>query len=389
MAAPTTSRPVAGARWLPFALPLPRTDALLWAATLVLVPFGVLMVHSASLGEPPYPRITPAALRQVEFAAVGAALMLAVARLDYRALRRFAFVGYLAGLVALIAVLVAGIEEHGARRWLGAGTFTIQPAEFAKPLFVLALAAYMGGRGPRPAALAVTVAAALVPAALVVTQPDLGTALVFGGCWLAMVVAWGVRWRVFAGLLAAGAAVGPLLFALGVSDYQRERLAVFVDPSRDPLGSGFNLRQAEVAIGSGGLTGNGLFGDRSELDVVAARSSDFMFALIGEELGLLGGALLLALLALVVWRGFAAARRAPDAFGRLLAVGLTSVVLVQAFVNVAVNLRLFPATGIPLPFISQGGSSLVTMLVIVGLLQSVTSRRPVSGRSPWRTERGL
>ena len=171
-------------------------------------------------------------------------------------------------------------------------------------------------------------------------------------------------------------AAGPLAFALAVPDYQRERLAVFLDPGRDPFGSGFSLRQVEAALGSGGLTGEGLFGGaESQLYGVSARSSDFVFALVGEELGLLGGLAVIALFAVVAWRGLEASRRAPDAFGRLLAAGLTALILTQAVVNVAVNLRLLPATGLPLPFVSGGGSALLVMFVAAGLLQSVHGQR--------------
>jgi rod shape determining protein RodA len=223
----------------------------------------------------------------------------------------------------------------------------------------------------------------------VALQPDLGTVIVLAGVWLVTMVAWGVSWRGLAALLGVGLALVPLLF-IAVPAYQRERLAVFLDPNRDPLGSGFNLRQVEVAIGTGGVTGHGLFsGAESHLDSVAARSSDFMFGFLGAELGLLGGLFLIALFALVVTRAFAAAARAPDPFGRLLAVALAAMVLTQAVVNIGVNLRLFPTTGIPLPFISQGGSALVAMLIAAGLLQSVAARRPATSEEQWKAERWL
>ena len=368
-------------------VPLPRSDVCLWVAAVMLTALGIVMVYSASLGEAPHPRVTPAAFRQALFALTGLGLMLAAARLDYRALRRVAAPAYALAILLLVAVLAVGVAEHGARRWLGTEGLTLQPAEFAKPVVALAMAAYMSGRTPRGGSLVTALALALVPMGLVLVQPDLGTVLAFAGCWTAMVLAWGTPWRLLAGVAGGGLALVPVLFAVGVSGYQRERLAVFLDPSRDPLGSGFNLRQAEVAMGSAGLTGEGLFTGGGELETVAARSSDFVFALVGQQLGLLGGLLVIVLLAVVVWRGFSAAHAAPDAFGRLLAVGLTATVLTQAFVNIAVNVRLFPATGIPLPFVSQGGSSLVTMLMVVGLLQSVFSRRAATAREQWRGER--
>lgn len=364
-----TSRPM-----LPLPAPLRRSDALLWLAVLVLVPLGLLMVSSASAIEGAG-RLTPEVRRQALYALGGVIAMLLAARLDYRWLRPAAQVLLLGTLVLLGAVVAVGVAQHGAQRWLALGEFTVQPSEFAKLALAVALAAYAAERRPRLAAVLVSAGILGMLAVLVLLQPDLGTVVVLCGAWLVFLVAWGVPWRLLAALLASGAALVPLALAVVVPDYQRERIAVFLDPSRDPLGSGFNLRQVELALGSAGVGGHGLYsGAQSHLDSVAARSSDFMFGFLGAELGLAGALLLLLVLVLVAVRGFSAAAGAPDAFGRLLAATLTAVVLVQGAVNVAVNLRLFPATGIPLPFVSQGGSSLVVMLIAVGLLQSVAAR---------------
>jgi rod shape determining protein RodA len=365
------------------------TDGWLWLAVVLLVPVGVVMVHSAALAaQVSAPsRVTAEALRQGMYAAAGIVAMFALARLDYRWLQRGAVAVYVVSALALAAVLVIGIAEHGARRWLGAGGVTVQPSEFAKIGLAIALAAYGAARQPRvPTALA-ALGLACVPASLVVLQPDLGTVIVLCGVALVVLVVWGLSWRILLALGAVVAALVPLAFT-AVPAYQRERLAVFLDPNRDPLGSGFNLRQVELALGTGGLTGHGLFsGAQSHLDAVAARSSDFMFGFVGAELGALGALGVLALLALVVTRGLQAASRAPDAFGRLLAVGLTAIVLIQGTVNVAVNLRLAPVTGIPLPFISQGGSSLFVMLIAAGLLQSIAARRPTTTAERWQSDR--
>jgi rod shape determining protein RodA len=357
-------------------------------AVAVLVPLGVLMVHSAALVSANAPSgLMPEAARQGTYAAVGVLAMLAAARFDYRLLQRYWVVVYAMAALLLAVVLVAGVAEHGARRWLAVGGFTVQPSEFAKLALAVALAAYGAARHPRLASVIAALGLAALLAALVLLQPDLGTVIVLGGVVALFLIGWGLPGRVLVALAAVAVALVPIAFA-AVPAYQRERLAVFVDPQRDPLGSGFNLRQIELALGTGGVTGHGLFsGAESHLDAVAARSSDFMFGFIAAELGLAGALLLMALLALVAWRGLRAASRAPDTFGRLLAVGVTGIVLVQALVNVAVNLRMFPATGIPLPFISQGGSSLVVMLVAVGLLQSVASRRAASPQEKWHAER--
>ena len=367
-----------------------RGDPWLLLSVLALAPLGVLMIYTSSTHSGSELRVSGPVLRQLLVALVGVAAMPALARFDYRALRRLSAPAYAVALLLLVAVLAAGVSEYGARRWLGAGGATMQPSEPAKLVVVLMLAAYLSERTPKAASVVASFGILLAPLALVAWQPDAGTALVFIGAWLGVVVAWGVPWRLLGGLLVVVAALVPLMFAVAVPGYQRERIAVFLDPARDPLGSGFSLQQAEAALRSGGLTGRGLFDEGgSVLEGVAARASDFIFAQVGEQLGLAGALLLLGLLCLLIWRGLRASRAAPDAFGRLLAAGLTMTIFVQAFVHIAVNLRLLPATGIPLPFISQGGSSLLMMCVAAGLLQSVASHRPASAREQWTGERWL
>jgi rod shape determining protein RodA len=363
------------------------TDIWLWLAVGLLVPLSVAMVHSAALvTRATQSGVTDEAVRQGAYAAAGLIAMVTTARFDYRWLRRGAPAVYSSVLLALAAVLVVGIAEHGARRWLGAGGLTVQPSEFAKLALAVALAAYGAARQPRLQTALAALCLGALPAGLVVLQPDLGTVIVLTGVALVVLVAWGLSWRVLLTFAATGAALIPLAF-IAVPAYQRERLAVFFDPDRDPLGSGFNLRQVELALGTAGVTGHGLFsGAQSHLDAVAARSSDFMFGFVGAELGALGALGVLLLLGLVVTRGLLVASRAPDTFGRLLAVGLTAIVLIQGAVNVAVNLRLFPVTGIPLPFISQGGSSLFVMLIAAGLLQSIAARRPTTTAERWKAE---
>ena len=355
---------------------LARSDRVLWLVVAALAALGLLMVYSASLDAPPHPTVTSEAVRHAVLGALGIVAMLVAARLDYRLLLRVSTLGYLGAAALLVAVVVVGESEYGARRWLAVGGSTVQPAEAAKLALVVALAAYAASRPPRATALIVTGVLLAVLATPVLAQPDTGTTVVLISTWVGIVVAWGVPWRTLGVLFAVGGAAVPLGYALLVPDYQRERLAVFLDPTRDPLGSGFSLRQVETALAAGGVTGEGLFGGaESHLASISGRSSDFIFALVGEELGIVGGLAVIVLFGLIAWRGFEASRYAPDAFGRLLAAGLTTLIVVQAFVNVAVNLRLFPATGLPLPFVSAGGSALLVMFVAIGLIQSVHSQR--------------
>ena len=356
--------------------PLERSDVMLWGSVALLVALGFVSVYSGTLGEPPHPLLTSAALRHALIAVAGVGAMVFAARFDYRLLRQGSAAFYLLAAALLLLAAVAGETEYGARRWLTVGGWTFQPSELAKLALVLAIASYASARTPRLPALLFTLALFGGLALPVLVQPDTGTALVLIVGWLAVVLVWGAPLRTLGGLFATLAGLMPLVYALAVPDYQRERIAVFLNPERDPLGTGYTLRQAETALAEGGATGSGLFGgSESHLYGILARSSDFVFALIGEELGLIGTLTIVVLFALIGWRGLEAARHAPDQFGRLLAAGLTAMLLGQAILNMAVNVRLFPATGLPLPFISQGGTALLATFVAVGLLQSIYAHR--------------
>jgi len=354
-------------------------DVLLVAAILGLLVVGIVMVRASTMevaGE-----LSPESWRHIVYGALGVGGLLVASRMHLGVLQRVAPVAYAGSIVLLLLVLALGTDQFGARRWIEvAPGVTIQPSEFAKIATVLAIAAYAAEREPGIRTMLTSLALAVLPMALVVVEPDLGTTLVLGIAWLVLIGVWGVPWRILGGLAALGVAVLPIAFALAVPDYQRERLAVFFDPGRDPLGSGFTMRQVELALGSGGWSGRGIDGAASALDGVATRASDFAFAQIGEQVGVLGALLVLALFGLVAWRGLEASVRAPDRFGRLLAAGLTATLVLQAAMHVAVNTRMFPTTGIPLPFISTGGSALVGACVAAGLIQAVAAYRAPGAR---------
>lgn len=360
-------------------------DLWLILAVALLVPVGLLTLQWAGpgIGEAPDAEVA----RQILFVAVGGAAMLALSRVDYHLLRNGAAPLYLLGIALLIVVLAIGAREFGARRWIGLAGFTVQPSEFAKLATVVAAAAIAADRPPAPRAVLATGAVFVLTIGLVVLEPDLGTTIVLAVAWVAMVAAWGVPWRFLGTLGLIGLAVLPIAFAVAVPDYQRERLAVFFEPDRDPLGSGFTSQRVELALGSGGFTGRGFDADSSALEGISVRTSDFIFAQIGEVAGLLGGAVLLALFALIAWRGYRAAAIVPDDFGRLVAVGLTSVIVAQAALHVAVNLRVFPTTGLPLPFVSQGGSAMLAMFLAVGIIESIAAHRPATAEERWTGQR--
>jgi rod shape determining protein RodA len=280
-------------------------------------------------------------------------------------------------VLGMLAVLFAlGQVRGGAQRWLDFGVVTAQPSELAKVLMVLILARFFADHedemeSPRPALASLVVTA--IPMGLIYLQPDLGTALIVGASWLVMVWVAGLRLRHLALLAATSAAGAPLVWA-NLETYMRDRLLLFLNPAGNPQAR-YNLDQALISIGSGGWVGKGLNqGSQSQLHFLRVRHTDYVFSVLAEELGLVGTVLLLALMLFLLWRLLAIAGRAKDTFGRLVAVGIATIILFQSVVNISMNLGLMPVTGLPLPFMSYGGSSLLPLMAGLGLVQSVAMR---------------
>jgi len=310
--------------------------------------------------------------RQVLWVILGAAAYVAAASFDYRRLRSLALGLYAGMILILLAVHLAGHTALGARRWLSVAGFPLEPSELSKLLLVVVLAAYLS-RTDRLTWRAFGGALLLVapPAGLILTQPDLGTTIVFLGVLFGMLF---LAWQLFSLVFAGGVAL-PLLPYL-LHGYQRRRLEVFLDPNQDPLGAGYNLVQARIAVGSGGLFGQGwLHGLQGQLGFVPERATDFVFAIFAEEFGLLGSLVLLALFGTLLVRLLRTAAVSRDRFGELLAGGVFVMILVQVVVNVGMNIGVLPIAGIPLPLISYGGSATIAMLAALGLVQSVALRR--------------
>lgn len=357
-------------------------DVVLLLVAMALIAFGAALIYSGSLntyGRPSLESFDHPVVRQAIFAAVGLALSVAIARFDYRTLGASAWALYVVSLALLAFVLAVGDTAYGSRRWVDIAGTRVQPSEIAKLVTVVVLARYLSDHQTQIRTLKVLIVSlliALVPAGLVFAEPDLGSAVVFLAIWLGLVIIAGVRWSHLLGVLAFGLSAVPFAMVALISDYQRERIALWLDPERDALGSGFNILQAEISIGSGGLWGKGFtHGTQTQLDILRTQTTDYVFSVLGEELGLMGALLLFALFIVLLFRGIRAASLASDPMGRLLASGVVLFVLFQVFINIAVNVRIFPVTGIPLPFISQGGSSLITMCIALGLVQSVLMYR--------------
>jgi rod shape determining protein RodA len=344
-------------------------DWLLVGLAALLVGAGLLTLGSL------VPRLL---MRQLAWLGLGAVVVLVLISIDYRMLARRAYLGYIAGLMVLAAVLVLGRTAQGARRWLTVGPFTVQPSELFKLVLVLTVAAYLARRADhRPGWDRIAIPLLLVaPAfALIVKQPDLGTALVLIPVVMALLFVGGARWRDLAILMGGGLAAAPA-FWFFLRDYQRERLLVYLDPFRDPLGSAWNVIQAKITIGSGQLVGKGLFGGtQSRLAFLPERHTDFIFAAFAESWGFLGAVALLAAYGLLALRGLEVAATARDSLGSLLATGATVLLASQALVNLGMVTGLLPIVGIPLPMVSYGGSALLTALGAVALIENVRMRR--------------
>lgn len=344
-----------------------RLDAVQLAAAGALLVLGLMTLYAASAAE---------FRTQLAGLALGLAAFAGFALTDYRRLRAAAPYLYGAALLILLAVEAAGHVSYGAQRWIRVAGVQVQPSELAKLLLLVVLAAYLAGRervGARE--MAVTAGLGVPPALLVLFQPDLGTAIVFAALIVGILFLAGAPRPHLAGVVAAGLAAVPILPHV-LHGYQRRRLEVFLDPSRDPLGAGYNLIQARIAVGSGGVFGQGwLHGAQGQLGYVPERTSDFVFAVFAEQFGLAGCLILLALFAVLLLRMARSAASAPDRFGELLCAGAAVIFFTQVAQNVGMNVGLTPIAGIPLPFISHGSSALVTEMALLGLVQSVMLRR--------------
>lgn len=352
-------------------------DLVLLLSSLALVAYGIILIYSGSL--PSYDSATetlanPVA-RQITFAALGIVVMLLVTRTDYHLWGYAAGALYLLSIGALLFVLVLGDAIYGSRRWIELAGTQVQPSEITKLALIIVLAKYLSDRQERLGELKVfltSLGIALLPALLVFAEPDLGSAVILLAIWLSMIIIAGARSAHILGLAGAMLAALPFALIALISDYQRKRIQTFLDPESDPLGSGFNTLQAEIGIGSGGWLGKGLtHGTQTQLDYLRTQTTDYIFSVLGEELGFVGAMVLFALFVVLLLRALRTARLCQDPFGRLAATGIVAYILFQVFINVGVNIRLLPVTGIPLPFISQGGSSLITLFIALGILQSI------------------
>jgi cell division protein FtsW len=354
-----------------------KSDKLLFTATVLLVCTSVVMVYSASAfvamenqGDP-YLYL----FKQATWALLGLALVPLMMKIDYRTYRQPAVIwtGLAVVSIALVAVLF-GHSRNGANRWLGFGSLGVQPSELAKIVVILFIAALLERRMDRidePAYSLLPIGIVLgVIVALILREPDLGTSVSIVVIAAVMIFAAGIDYRYVAAV--AMAAAPALYLLLAFSEYRWRRVMAFLNPWADPQGDGFQIIQSMIAVGTGGVTGRGLMAGVQKLFFLPEPHNDFIYAVISEELGLIGASIVLACFCVITWRGLRTSLRAPDRFGSFLALGLTTMVAFQAFFNISVVLGLLPTKGIPLPFVSYGGSSLLINLLGMGILLNVS-----------------
>ena len=354
-------------------------DRWLFTATMLLVFLGLVMVFSASavmarerFGSP-YAFLS----KQLIWAVAGLVAMVVAMRVDYRRYKHPALVFSLMGFTTLLLISVFFLDRsHNTHRWIHAGGFSLQPSELAKPVLILFLAYLLDGRAKTiddvRSTLLPAAAPVLVFLGLIVLEPDLGTAIACAGIAGCILYVAGMRMRYFA--YAFAASLVPLYFLIFHVSFRRARILAFLNPYADSQKSGFHIIQSLIAVGTGGVTGNGLMEGKQKLFYLPEPHTDFIFAVTAEELGLVGAMFVVALFAIFLWRGMRASGRTEDVFGQYLAVGITCMVVLQAFINISVVLGMMPTKGIPLPLVSYGGSSLFVTLACMGVLLNITKQ---------------
>jgi cell division protein FtsW len=315
--------------------------------------------------------------KQLIWAAAGLVAMVVAMRVDYRRYKHPALVFSLLGLTTLLLISVFFLDRsHNTHRWFRVGAFSFQPSELAKPVLILFLAYFLEGRSKTMDDWRNTLAPAAAPVVvllgLIVLQPDLGTAIACAGIAACILYVAGMRLRYFG--YAFGASLVPLYFLIFHVNWRRDRILAFLNPYADRQKTGFHIVQSLIAVGTGGVTGTGLMEGKQKLFYLPEPHTDFIFAVTAEELGLLGAMFVVTFFAIFLWRGMRASWRTDDVFGRYLAVGITSMVVLQAFINISVVLGMMPTKGIPLPLVSYGGSSLFVTLACVGVLLNITKQ---------------
>lgn len=353
-----------------------KMDWLLFAVVMILVTIGLVLIYSTTTTEEV--RWSEIFLRQLISFGMGMVAVFILAFIDYSLFKKYAYVLYAILIAMLIGVLFFGVELRGTKGWFDLGFVFFQPSELGKVVLLIILSRYFASVAGKPSRFQFVVVSGLItfiPFGLVMLQPDLGSGLVYIAIWLGLLFFSGIKRAYAALLMVSGSALSVVAWLFVLKDYQKARILSFIDQSADPLGSGYNLLQSKIAVGSGGFFGRGLGrGPVSQLRFLPERHTDFIFAVLSEELGFIGGLLLLGLFFTMFARIIRIGKFSRDEFGIMFTIGTVSMFAFQIFVNIGMNLGIMPITGIPLALVSYGGSSLLTILLLFGIVQSIRVR---------------
>lgn len=357
-----------------FPLKLPRDlDWIMIFSVLILISLGILVIYSTTYTNEGEKNL---ALYQGIFTFIGLILAGVLTFIDYRAIKSYYIILYIIGLILLIAVLILGKTVLGATRWIDFGVFQLQPSEIFKLILIIFLAKILSDSSQEIniKRLIVILLLIFIPTVLVVLEPDFGTALIMVVIAISMIVAANIRKIYLLGLGILGLILTPLIWFL-LRDYQKQRIITFLNPAGDPFGAGYNVLQSMIAVGSGNIVGRGLgHGSQSQLNFLPITHTDFIFAVFAEELGFIGSLILLLLLFILITRVIRAAKLSSDNFGMLISIGIAVMFIFQILVNIGMNMGIMPVTGIPLPFVSYGGTSLLVNLAAIGIILSILIR---------------
>ncbi len=355
-------------------------DWILLAAVLLLVSFGLVEIYSVALGRGSLDLLN--FRKQLLFAGVGVLLLFAFSFIDYYFLRSLSRYLFFFGIILLVAVLIFGDTVRGTKGWFNFAGFSLQPVEFIKIVLIVFLSDYFASLATKVKTtrhFLASAAYALVFVGLVMLQPDFGSALILIAIWLVLIMAADFNLKYFAVIGVIGAILFTSAWFFFFKEYQKERIMTFVSPTANSLESGYNISQAIIAIGSGGLTGKGVgFGSQSQLKFLPEAQNDFIFAVIAEELGFLGVVLILSFFSLLFFRAFRMLKKTNNDFGIYFLIGACGLIFIQMFINIGMNLGIMPVVGLPMPFVSYGGSSLISLMIIVGIMQNIIIKSKTS-----------
>jgi rod shape determining protein RodA len=352
-------------------------DWTLLALVLSVCAIGILNIYSTgfSASEGPFPLY----LKQIQWIVLGLIFMMIIFLIDYRVIIQGAYIIYGISIALLVVVCFFGYAAHGSQRWLGGGGFSLQPSELMKLVIIITLARYFDGhKANEPYKLKelwVPVLIVFVPFLLILKQPDLGTALILIIIFISIVFFIGMNWKSFMIALSGGLILIPIGWHF-LKDYQKERLITFLNPENDPLGAGYHIIQSMIAVGSGEIFGKGfLSGSQTQLKFLPEQQTDFVFSVFAEEWGFIGGLILIVMFMAIIFWGLKIALQARDLLGTIIAFGITALISWEVFINIGMVLGILPVVGIPLPFLSYGGSSMLSLMAAIGLLMNVSARR--------------